>query len=165
MALKKGDRVVFVIDGETKYGVVFRGGKKPTVYLDGGEKSVTGHADLFHLSAHPLPADEPSMMDDWDVVRYKDFGNGYETPSFEARISYKGECVLVASNHGTGGPNDYHGDRALINQLATDAKAWGEQFGYPYDFEVEDTWVEWAGRERKYGVLAVDYLKEYPTFD
>ncbi len=161
MTFKKGDRVEWIQGPETKYGVIFRGGKRPTIYVDGGEKTVSGPASAFNYSDHPMPTDEPSVMDDWDVVRYKDFGNGEETPSFEARISYKGECVLVASNHGTGGCNNYHGDRALINQLEADAKAWGKQFGYPYDFEAHDTWVEWAGRERKYGKLAVDYFKEY----
>jgi len=69
MTFKKGDRVEFLINDETKYGVVFRGGKKPTVYLDGGAKSVTGGAGAFRYSDHPLPADEPSVMDKWTIRR------------------------------------------------------------------------------------------------
>lgn len=161
MAFKKGDRVEFVQDGETRYGVIFRGGKKPTVYLDGGEKSVSGGAGAFNYSNQPLPTDEPSVMDKWTIKSYKDHGNGEETPSFTAEIKLNDEWVLTARNHGTGGPNNYYGDRALTDQLVADAKAWGTQFGYPYDFEVEDTWVEWAARKKIYGVLAVNYFKNY----
>ena len=167
MTMKKGDRVEFVFEGETCYGVIFRGGKKPTVYRDGGERQIQGAAALFTISEHPLPADEPSVMDKWTIVSYTGHGNGEETPSFTARIALNGKIVLVASNHGTGGPNNYHpagvhkGSRALIDHLEADAKVWGKQFGYPYDFEAQDTWVEWAGREKIYGKKAVDYFKEY----
>lgn len=163
MTFKKGDRVEFDRGNGAEYGVIFRGGKRPTVYLDGGEKTVTGGAGAFNYSNHPLPTDEPSVMDKWGVKSYKDSGMGEETPHFQAEITLDGKKVLDVTNHGSGGPNMYYGDRALINQLNADAKVWGKQFGYPYDFEVEDTWVEWAAREKKYGKLAVDYFKEYPT--
>lgn len=172
MTFKKGNRVEWDQGSDTFYGVVSRGGLHPTVVIDGGEKFVRAPCLLFRYSDHPLPADEPSVMDKWTIKSYKDFGNGDETPSFSAEIALNGKVVIIAGNHGTGGPNNYHpaklGDGKYwehTDQLKADAKAWGKQFGYPYDFEVEDTWVEWAGRERKYGKLAVDYFKEYPTFD
>jgi len=167
MALKKGDRVEWEQNGEQRYGVVFIGGKHPKVYIDGGEKQIKAPSIVFKISTHPLPADEPSVMDKWTIVSYKNHGNGEETPSFTAQIALNGTIVLVANNHGTGGPNNYHpagvhkDSRALIDQLEADAKEWGKQFGYPYDFEAQDTWVEWAAREKIYGKLAVDYFKEY----
>lgn len=164
--MKKGDRVEFDRGNGPEYGIVFRGGKNPTVYLDGGETAVKGPAGAFKPSNHPLPKDEPSVMDKWDVKSYKDTGFGEETPQFQAEITLNGKVVIIASNEGMGGCNRYHpakgANRSVIDQLVADAKAWGKQFGYPYDFEVEDTWVEWAGREKIYGKKAVDYFKEYP---
>lgn len=168
MTLKKGDRVEYIHDGETRYGVVFRGGKNPTIYRDGGELTITGLAAAFRISKYPLPTDEPSAMDKWTIKSYKDSGFGDETPQFHAEIALNGKVVITASNHGTGGCNNYHPVNAVdgkywdtIDQLKTDATEWGKQFGYPYDFEVEDTWVEWASREKIYGKKAVDYFKEY----
>lgn len=163
--MKKGDRVEWVQNGETRYGIVFRGGKNPIVYLDGGATSVSGPARAFAFSKHPLPKDEPSVMDKWDVKSYKNTGLGEETPQFNADITVNGKVVLHVSNDGRGGCNRYYPARGMcrgvIDQLITDARVWGEQFGYPYDFEVEDTWVEWATREKIYGKKAVDYFKEY----
>ena len=165
MALKKGDRVEWIQGSETRYGVVFRGGKRPTVYIDGGERQVQGPSTAFNISNHPLPADEPSVMDKWAIKSYKDSGFGEETPQFQAEITINGKVVLHVSNEGMGGSNRYYPARGMtrgvIDQLVSDATAWGKQFGYPYDFEVEDTWVEWAAREKIYGKKAVDYFKEY----
>lgn len=165
MTIKKGDRVEWIQGPETKYGVVFRGGKRPTVYVDGGIHSVKGAAGAFSLSNHPLPADEPSVMDKWDVKSYKDYGMGEETAHFQATITLNGKVVIYARNQGCGGCNMYtpiYGgvDRSILDDFAADAKAWGEQFGSPYDFEMTDTWLDWAANEKIYGKKAVDYFKK-----
>ena len=168
MTLKKGDRVEYEYKDEILYGIVFRGGKNPTVYRDGGEKSIKGPAAWFVRSTQPLPVDEPSAMDKWGVKSYKDSGMGDETPAFQAEITLNGKVVIYASNHGTGGPNFYHRNPkspvdGVLDMLEADTKAWGKQFGCPYDFETEDSWLEWAAREKIYGKTAVNYFKEYPT--
>jgi len=168
--MKKGDRVEFERGNGIEYGVVFRGGKKPTVYLDGGATSVKGSAGCFTISTHPLPVDEPSVMDKWGIKSYKDSGFGEETPAFRAEITLNGKVVIYARNQGVGGCNIYNRDPknpvdGVLDRLTADAIVWGKQFGYPYDFEVEDTWVEWAGREKMYGKTAAEYFKEYPTYD
>ena len=160
--MRKGDRVEFPMEGTTKYGVVLKGGKNTiTIILDGGERQVVGPASACKKSTHPLPMDKPSVMDKYSIAKYKDTGYGDETPQFNADIALNGEVVITAHNHGTGGCNIYRGDRSVIEQFEADAKEWGEQFGYPYKFEAHDTWVEWAAREKIYGVLAVDYFKNY----
>ena len=165
MALKKGDRVEWIQGPETKYGIVFRGGKRPFVYIDGGLTYVQGAAAGFKLSNQPLPTDEPSVMDKWTIVSYKDSGMGEETAAFQAEIALNGKVVIRSNNTGTGGPNYYDPVTSvgweITDQLRADAKEWAKQFGYPYDFEAEDTWVEWAAREKIWGKLAVDYFKEY----
>ena len=166
MSLKKGDRVEWIQGPETKYGVVFRGGKRPTVYIDGGIHSVKGGAGAFSLSNHPLPVDEPSPMDKWGVKSYKDSGMGEETAHFQATITLNGKVVIYARNQGRGGCNMYDQDfkngveRSILADFAADAKAWGEQFGSPYNFELEDTWLDWAAHDKIYGKLAVDYFKK-----
>lgn len=161
--MRKGDRVQFIDKGSYAYGVVLKGGKgNITVIRDGGELQVSGPATAFRLSKHPLPADEPSVMDKWSIAKYKDTGYGDETPQFNAEIALNGKVVITARNSGQGGCNMYTAiDYDYVRQLEADAKEWGKQFGYPYDFEAHDTWVEWAAREKIYGVLAVDYFKKY----
>lgn len=160
--MRKGDRVEFPMEGTTKYGVVLKGGKnRITIILDGGERQISGPASACKKSIHPLPVDEPSVMDKWTITKYKDSGFGDETPQFYAEIALNGKVIITAGNTGCGGCNMYSGNSAIIKQFEADAKEWGKQFGYPHDFEVADTWVEWAAREKIYGVLAVDYFKNY----
>jgi hypothetical protein len=165
--MRKGDRVEFQMKGTTKYGVVLKGGKgKNTIILDGGERQVTGPSSALLKSAHPLPADEPSVMDKYSIIKYKDTGYGEETAQFGAEIVLDGKVVLYVRNTGQGGCNMYQRNPknpidGIQKQFEADAEKWGKQFGYPYDFEAEDTWVEWAGREKIYGKLAVDYFKGY----
>ena len=160
--MRKGTRVEYIDRGNYAYGVVLKGGKgKITVICDGGKTQVTGLAAFFRKSNHPLPVDEPSIMDKYSIVKYKNSGFGDETPQFNAEIALNGKVVMWASNNGQGGCNMYRGDRIVREQFSADATEWGKQFGYPYKIEVEDTWVEWAAREKIYGVLAVDYFKEY----
>ncbi len=160
--MRKGTRVQFIDKGNYAYGVVLKGGKGwITVIRDGGESQVSGNAAAFRKSDQPLPVDESSVMDKWSITKYKNTGFGDETPQFNAEIALNGKVVIWVSNSGQGGCNLYRGDRATREQFSTEAKEWGKQFGYPYDFEAEDTWVEWAAREKIYGVLAVDYFKNY----
>lgn len=160
--MRKGARVEFTYEGNLSYGVVLKGGKKPTVIFDGGELQITGAANAFRLSKHPLPTDEPSVMDKYTIASYKNSGFGEETPQFNAEIMLNGSVIMTARNDGNGGCNMYTAiNRAVMDQFEADAMEWGKQFGYPYDFEAHDTWVEWAAREKIYGKLAVDYFKEY----
>ena len=173
---KKGDRVEYDVTENGKptigYGVVRKGTTKPngkvTVVMDGGNFETTGVGPDggYRLSKHPLPVDEPSVMDKWSITRYKNTGFGDETPQFNAEIALNGKVVILARNSGQGGCNMYYRNPPMpidggIEQFIKDATEWGKQFGYPYDFEAHDTWVEWAAREKIYGVLAVDYFKKY----
>ena len=160
--MRKGTRVEFTYEGNLSYGVVMKGGIKPTIMFDGGVLQISGPANAFRKSKHPLPVDEPSVMDKYSIVGYKDTGYGDETPQFNAEITLNGSVIMTALNIGQGGCNMYTAiNREVSDQFEADAKEWGKQFGYPYGFEVEDTWVEWVTREKIYGVLAVDYFKEY----
>lgn len=115
-------------------------------------------------STRPASKDDPSPMDDWSVVGYKEFPSmSEETTAFEGRIAYRGEPVLHVKNTGTGGCNFYHGDRGIRERLLTDARAWCEQFGYVDPFEPEDTWVIWAATGKPYGQLARDFLKSFAS--
>ncbi len=161
--MRKGDRVEFIYEGNYAYGVVLKGGKgKITVIFDGGEKQIQARANGFRKSTRPLLVDEPSVMDKYSIASYKDSGFGEETPQFNAEIMLNGSVIMTARNSGQGGCNMYTAiNREVSDQFEADAKEWGEQFGYPYKIEAHDTWVEWAGREKIYGMLAVDYFKEY----
>lgn len=165
MSVKKGDRVEFNHGGFTKYGVVIRGGKKPLVRIDGTMDAVSGPSAAFVPSSHPIPKDVPSVMDKWGVSKFKDYGNGRETPAIEATITLNGKPVIYAYNNGGGGCNVYHRMEAdsgdVVGMLQADAKEWGRKFGYRYDFETEDTWLLWAVDHKPFGTLAVDYLKDY----
>lgn len=164
--MRKGNRVEFTYEGNLSYGVVMKGGKKPTVIFDGGITQIVGPATTFRLSNHPLPVDEPSVMDKYSIIKYKDTGFGDETPQFGGKIVLDGKVILYVRNVGQGGCNMYQRNpKNLIDgiqkQFEDDAKEWGKQFGYPYDFEIHDTWVDWAANEKIYGKLAVDYFKRY----
>ena len=164
--LKKGDRVEFIMSeqpGDFLYGVVSRGGKKPTVYLDGGIKTVTAPAKCFTRSNHPIPADEPSIMDNWDVKNSKDFDTGRGV-GFAANITLNGKVVLFSNNLGNGGCNVYRpvGQTPvynIVNTFKDDAKAWAKQFGSRRTLEIEDSWMLWATYYKPYGMTAVDYFK------
>ena len=167
--MRKGDRVMFFHEDENpKYGVVLKGGKnKNTVILDGGKEQISGGAGCFELSNHPLPVDAPSVMDKYSIASYKNSGFGEEMPQFNAEIMLNGSVIMTARNSGQGGCNMYTAiNHEVSDQFEADAEEWGKQFGYPFKDEANDTWVEWAAREKIYGVLAVDYFKNYaPTYE
>ena len=165
--LRKGDRVEWTNktkDGsfETKYGVVTKGGSfSATVIYDGGEYQVKGPVSLFRLSSHPLPTDAPSVMDKWGVKRYKEIPGHGDSATFHAYITLKGKKVLEAMNDGWGGPNSYHGGRAIENQLEEDAKEWGKQFGCTHLNEMTSLWIDWYVNRRPFGVTAAQEMAEF----
>lgn len=170
MKLRKGDRVEYTTKGETKYGVVLKGGSGTiTVVLDGGECQAQGHASSFRKSNHPLPVDtEPSPMDDYAVTGYKEFASP-DGGGFNAFVTYKGKKILSVHDAGQGGEVEYHGvgkDGAYWNspeekKFKEDAKAWAIQFGNRNGFGAADCWIEWYVWKRPYGVTARTYWEEF----
>ena len=170
MKLKKGDRVEFTEKGETKYGVVSRGGAgKITVIMDGGEFQVTGHAPIFRKSDKPLAVDtEPSPMDDYGMVGYKEFSSP-DGGGFNAFITYKGKKILSAHDGGHGGEVEIHSVKKGSHywnspeqvKFQEDAKAWALQFGDKDGFGAVDCWIEWYAHKRPYGVTAKMYWEEF----
>lgn len=159
---KKGQRIECTFKGETKYGVVSKGGKnKITVVLDGGVTELKGHVSLFRTSDKPLPKDKPSVMDKWEVKKYKEIKGHGDTPTFEAAICLNGKPVIQAMNDGWGGPNMYYGDFEVVKQFENDASEWAKTFGCKNATEMDGIWIEWYVFKRPYGVTAEQELAEF----
>ena len=166
MAIKKGDRVEYTQKGETKYGVVLKGGaKKITVVLDGGQLQVSGHPDCFKLSDKPLAVDTvKTPMDKYSVVGYREVRGHDDSQAFEAFIAKDGKKILSAFDSGHGGGVEYHRVNGSEDeeQFYSDVKAWARQF-FPEDngYGSADCWIEWYVNQRPYGVTAQAYWDDY----
>lgn len=170
MTFKKGDRVEYTEKGETKYGVVSKGGAKSiSIVLDGGQYQVKGHPSLFQPSSHPLPRDtEPSPMDGYAVTSFKEFASP-DGGGFNAFITYRGKKILSAHDGGYGGEVEFHSvkkDGHYWNspeqtKFHEDAQAWAIQFGDKNGFGAAACWIEWYVYKRPYGVTAKMYWDEF----
>lgn len=164
--LSKGDRVEFTYKGKVLYGIVTRGGSKNvTVTLDGGEESIKGGVAHFTVSNHPIPTDEPNMMDKWSIESYKEIEGHGDSPTFSAKICLHGNPVMSARNSGWGGPNEYHTlqgvDRAVEQKFYEDVRAWMALFDNKATYDIGDLWIEWYQYYRPYGVTAAKYIGDF----
>jgi len=165
---KKGDRVEWQSKGETKYGVVAKGGsRRIRVVLDGGDYAVSGPAGAFRLSDQPLPnADEPNPMSRYTITGRKDIDGHGDSATFVAVIRFCGKAVISVMNDGWGGPNDYrtlrkdahHSQSEEMQDFSAKCRQWAIAADYEDAFEVEDAWVDWECFHRPYGVTAKAYL-------
>jgi hypothetical protein len=170
MKFKKGNRVEYTEKGETKYGVVSRGGSGTiTVILDGGEYQVKGHASLFQLSSHPLATDtEASPMDQYAVTGYREF-RSFDGGGFNAFITKNKKKILEAYDAGEGGETQFMAiqkgshvwESPESKQFHEDAKAWAIQFGDRTGTEAAAMWIEWHVHKRPYGVTAKMYWEAF----
>jgi len=166
--LRKGDRVETLPNtkGEIKYGVISKGGQRPTMVLDGGKREITDYAKWFRHSEHPLPKDAPSAMDKYSIKGYKEIEGHGDSPTFSATICKDGKPILTVMNDGWGGCNSYqtlnYHERTVEteDQFSSDVKSWMKQFNCD-SIEPEDMWVEWFQYSRPYGVTAETYLGEF----
>ena len=161
---KKGDRVEFMLKNKKAYGVVEKGGAKNlTVILDGAEEKITGHVSFFTLSDHPIPKDEPNMMDKYSIKGFKNGGINTDGHMFSCTILEDGVPIAYVSQGGEGGPNNYTPKKPFtwdeIKTFMAEAKAWCELFGYKDPIEPEDSWVDWWLNDRPYGKLGEKYFE------
>lgn len=164
MTITKGNYVEFEDKDGTKHqGYVVKGGNKPSVLYDQGNKQCSGPAHLFTLIDAPvLTADEPSVMDDWAVSKYKEYkGMSQETIAFTADIYYKGESVFTVRNDGQGGSMELNlhkydeRHKTLRETFNKNAVEWAKQFGLKDEpFEIDEDWVHWYANDRILGVNA-----------
>lgn len=163
---KKGDRVEIVDKTfmEGRYGTVKRGGKKPTVIIDGGECVVKLSARYFKHSSHPKPKDEvKTRMDNWSVKNYKVKRNKGEPPCFECVIYYNQHPSIIASNDGFGTPNTYipHRNReGYVAKFKQDVSRWCDTFSKVIIRKPDELWIDWKVNHEKYGVTAENYLEK-----
>jgi len=164
---KKGDRVMFNTPDGVKVGTVVRGGsKKVSVLADGClDMEYSGPSVLFKHATSSLPKDDPSPMDHYSIIGYKEIHGHGDTRTFEAKICLDGTPIIHVSNDGWGG-SDFFQPLSVSKSWATQinafleaSKSWAAQFGYPDMLEPESMWVEWYQHERPYGVLAVDSIR------
>lgn len=158
----KGDRIEFEHDGRTLHATV-RSADLLTVKAtgDGAKYEYTLPAREVRPSTKVLPKPAPSVMDDWSVRSYRAApALSQETDAFAADIAYKGKTVIKASNAGHGGCNIYHGDRAMVDRLHADAKAWLNEANVEHLTEAADEWVTWHATLRPYAVDAREHLQE-----
>jgi len=163
----KFDRVEFTYDGETVYGVVTRGGTKPTVIGDGAVSEYRVPEAVLKHSDRPLPKDDPHPMDSWGIKQYKEYRElSEETVAFSAIITRNGVEVMHAKNDGHGGCNMYWpvgGDHTLVTRLESDARQWLIDHGMPEEscFECSDMWLGWKAAEAPFGVTARAMIQKY----
>jgi len=163
-----GLRVEATHGKKTVYGVVKSiRTNRGTVVLDGGREQISGPLGAFRPSAHPLPKDEPNVMDKWGVVKYKALKVVDEPGGYNAEVTLNGVAVIQAYNQGHGGPDNFQPLKGQTHkvtaQLAADATAWASQHTDGKVSEVEGLWVEWFVNSRPYGVLAKQYLAPFLT--
>jgi len=175
---KKWDRVTFKTrkdsgnnsDGvETAHGVVKRGGSDTvTVVLDGGKEQVKLPVTFLSLSNHPLPKDEPNVMDKYSIIKFQSAGAGR---MYSCTVCKDGRPFVEVEQHGHGAPNRYDPidrkkdqDRKIYMQFLKDAKEWTIMFGDQDAIEAEDTWVVWWMDLRPYGVTAQEHIKSFTDF-
>lgn len=165
-SLKKDQFVKFKDEkGIEQVGYVAKGGANPTVIFDDGKYQMKGPASMFTVTEVVLEKDEPSAMDDWSLVGYKEFKSlSEETVAYSTGIAYKGNKVLVAENTGKG-ECDRVGcvkhtpeNKALEKQFYEDLNSWAIQLTNENQFEIENTWIQWYANERKQGVTAKKHL-------
>lgn len=166
----KGDRVEFQYNGETRYGVVSKGGSsRVQVIEDGGVFSHSGPISVFRPSTHMLKTGGPDEMDRWSVASYKLHEKmSDDTPCFEAVIALDGKKVISASNHGTGGCDDFHAfpgaPDGVVERFESESRAWVARFDTRADdsrfFECSSSWLDWEVNKKPYGVTASDFFEE-----
>lgn len=168
-SLKK-DQFVKFKDGKgvEQVGYVAKGGANPTVIFDDGKYQIKGPASMFAVTEVVLENDEPSAMDDWSLIGYKEFTSlSEETVAYSTGIAYKGKKALVAENTGKGecdrvGCFKYTPENiALEKKFYEDLKAWAAQFSTEKHFEIDSLWVQWSANERKQGITAKKYFQRF----
>jgi hypothetical protein len=166
-SLKKGAIVEFDNDGETTIGVVEKGGNMPTIVYDNGSLAIKGHASLFtEIDDSKLEKDEPSVMDKWTVVSYKEHKRmSEETIAFNAYIALNGKKVFAVENTGKGGCMSLHGcssvyDKKSNDLFEKDLLEWAKQFGMTWKpFELDEEWVLWFSRDKPLKVTAKQHFE------
>jgi hypothetical protein len=166
-SLKKDDFVKFKDEkGVEQVGYVAKGGANPTVIFDDGKYQMKGPARMFTVTEVVLEKDEPSAMDDWSLVGYKEFKSlSEETVAYTTGIAYKGNKVLCAENTGKGecdrvGCLTYTPEnKALEKQFYEDLKNWASQFSKESHFEIDSLWIQWCANERKRGITAKKFFE------
>ena len=173
---KKSDRVMWQSKNEvgilvTKFGVVEKSDMAfAKVVIDGGKYEYKVATRLLSHSQVPLPTDTiKTPMDAYEVRKYKAFPITHEPNHFQAEVWKDGVKILIASNSGEGGSNDYRtisGGRngGDLDQFFDDAKAWAAAMDCPSLMEPEGSWVEWAAVGKKYGETAYDNLEDMRKF-
>jgi hypothetical protein len=167
--MKKGDKVKLVLNGKDYFGVLSKGGKRPTMVLIGGDKQITVPASKLVKDDFKLPEDPPNCMSDWTLKNYKEYEQmSEETDAFTAVICYKGKPVITVKNDGRGGCNDYQpvsfksakdpvtSVRAFINA----AEEWAKLF-INDAYDPADYWLVWQAHHALYGCTAKKYFDDY----
>jgi hypothetical protein len=169
--LKKGDRVEWRDKkGALCFGTVKSVNKvaqRLTVVHDGGEYRTVAGAHVFNLTQKEAPKDEPSLMDAYEVRKFKEFKHGHgDSRTFFCEVWKDGRPVLTVENDGWGGSNlvNVHrkcDDKGAREAFLAAARDWVKKAGKvagPDASEAEDLWVEWYQFERPYAVTAFDSL-------
>jgi hypothetical protein len=175
--LSKGQYVEFVDAKGIKHtGVVEKGGTKISVVYDEGTMVCKGPASLFKVIAKPEMKEEPSVMDDWTVVGFKEHKDmSEETVAFTGKVAFRGKVVFEVSNRGHGGCMDIYliasnlisdnsdvKSKSLLEKFQKDAVAWAKQFGLKGEpIEVDESWVLWFATERPLGITAKKYFENH----
>jgi len=170
--LKKGDRVEWRDKkGALCFGTVKSVNKvsqRVTVIHDGGEYRTVAGAHVFNLTQKEAPKDEPSLMDAYEVRKFKEFKHGHgDSRTFFCEVWKDGKPVLTVENDGWGGSNlvNVHrkcDDKNAVDEFHAAARDWVKKavkVAGPNTHGADESWVEWYQFDRPYAVTAYDALK------
>jgi len=158
----KGDRIMFPCNGETIHAVVTKVSTKTfkaTARTE--EMEYTVPFGVIKPSNKPIEKDPPNPMDSYELRKYKEVAGHDDTQPFQAEIWKDGKMILIASNDGWGGSNNYQGNPEVFSQFHKDAEAWELQFGIKKPFEPAGNWISWYAYCRPVGTTAAQYCKKY----
>jgi len=168
-SLKKGQFVKFKDEkGVEQTGYVEKGGVTPTVIFNNGRLQIKAPSRIFSVTEPVFEKDEPSSMDNWSIVGYKEFKSlSDETVAYTAFIAYKGKKVLTAENTGKGGCDrigcvKYSEESLKLEKIFyEDLKLWEKQFSTENHFEIDSLWIDWSVNDKKQGITAKRYFKNF----
>jgi hypothetical protein len=160
---------MFPCKGQTIHAFVTKVSiKTAKVTASDGEFEYTVPFGAIKPSDKPVEKDPPSPMDAYEVRKYKEVAGHDDSQPFQAEIWKNGKKILIASNDGWGGSNNYspanwesEGCKEDLSQFHKDADAWQLQFGIKKPFEPADDWIAWYAYSRPVGITAAQYCKKY----
>jgi len=165
---KKGSYVSILNNDKVRvYGIITKGGSKPTASIVNSRIEITSSAANFKDEGNPPVIEVPVELKYWSISNYKYHESlSEDSIAFSASVKYKGKTVLNVKNGGYGGCMQTDGSNKhaqLLNKNIVESvvRLFPDENYRPDTSELDEVFVNWLYHGKPCLVEWEEELKEY----